>query len=104
MSLYTPDYKMIEAESSVYFDGSESSSGAATIKEMSGNVNVRVYLERSNDGGESYEEISQFASGDLRGAWHTDNIQPMIEENTRRLRIDNTDNHDGLIEVIGEEL
>ena len=54
MALYTPSYKTVESEVSVYFDGKESSSDEAKVMELSGDFNARVFLERSNDGGESW--------------------------------------------------
>jgi len=104
MTLYTPDYTTVEAGESVHFDGSEATDGSATIKEISGDFNARIFLERSNDDGDTYETISQFPSSELNGSWHTDAIQTMIVENTRRLRIDNADHYEGTVEVIGEEL
>jgi hypothetical protein len=104
MTLYTPDYMTVEAGESVYFDGSDSTDGSATVKEISGDFNARIFLERSNDDGDTYETISQFPSGDLRGSWHTNEVQTMIVEDTRRLRIDNSGNYDGVVEVIGEEI
>jgi len=104
MALYTPSYKTVESEVSVYFDGKESSSDEAKVMELSGDFNARVFLERSNDGGESWETVSQFDTGSLVGSWHTDNIQTMIQVDTRRVRIDNMDKKNGLVEAIGEEL
>ena len=104
MTLYTPNYTTVESGASVYFDGSEATDGAAIVKEISGDFNARVFLERSNDDGDTYEMVSQFPSRELNGSWHTNAIQTMIVENTRRLRIDNVDRYDGMVEVIGEEL
>jgi len=104
MTLYTPDYTTVEAGESVHFDGSEATDSSATIKEISGDFNARIFLERSNDDGDTYETISQFPSGDLQGSWHTNAVQTMIVENTRRLRIDNAGHYDGVVEVIGEEI
>jgi len=104
MALYTPDYETVSSEGSTNFDGSQSSTDAAEIKEISGEFNSRIYLERSNDSGESWQEVSQFDTGSLSGSWQTKSIQPTIKTGTRRLRVDNADTHDGLIEVIGEEL
>jgi hypothetical protein len=104
MVLYTPDYVMVESQDSTYFDGSQSSTGEAEMKELSGEFNARVYLERSNDDGESWEEVSQYDTGSLSGSWQTKAIQPIVKTDTRRLRVDNADTQDGLVEAIGEEL
>jgi hypothetical protein len=104
MVLYTPDYVIVESQDSTYFDGSQSSTGEAEMKELSGEFNARVYLERSNDEGESWEEVSQYDTGSLSGSWQTKAIQPILKKDTRRLRVDNADTRDGLVEAIGEEL
>jgi len=104
MVLYTPDYVTVESQDSTYFDGSQSSTGEAEMKELSGQFNARVYLERSNDSGESWEEVSQYDTGSLSGSWQTKDIQPILKTDTRRLRVDNADTQDGLVEAIGEEL
>jgi hypothetical protein len=104
MVLYTPDYVMVESQDSTYFDGSQSSSGEAEMKELSGEFNARVYLERSNDDGESWEEVSQYDTGSLSGSWQTKAIQPILKTDARRLRVDNADTRGGLVEAIGEEL
>lgn len=101
--LYIPDVTELKREETVFFQGKSSTSGEATIKQMSGTVNVRVFLERSNDGGETWETVSQFSSGNLHGSWFTEDIQPIVKENVRRLRVDNVGKNDGKIEVIGEE-
>jgi len=104
MTLYTPDCSTVESTASAYFDGSQSSTDEAEIKELSGDFNARVYLERSNDEGESWEEVSQYDTGSLSGSWQTKDIQPILKSNTRRLRVYNADTRDGLVEAIGEEL
>lgn len=104
MVLYTPDYVTVASQDSAYFDGSQSSTGKAEVNVLSGNFNARVYLERSNDEGESWEEVSQYDTGSLSGSWQTKAIQPILKTDTRRLRVDNADRRDGVVETIGEEL
>lgn len=104
MTLYTPSYTRVEPGEHVYFDGSESSTGEAEIKEMSGDFSARVYLERSNDSGETWEQVSQFPTAALTTSWHTKEIQPMLKTNLRRVRVENTGDSPGVVEVIGEEI
>jgi hypothetical protein len=86
----------------VYFDGSDSSTDAALIQELSGDFNVRIYLERKRDG--SFVEVSQFPSFSLDGKWHTDEINTRVVADTRRIRIDNISKNDGVVEIIGDEI
>jgi hypothetical protein len=102
--LYTPPHAEVASGESVYFDGSGSSTGSAEIQQMSGDFNARLYLERSEDGGETYTTISQFDSGGMAGRWFTKDIQPIVSDGVRRLRVDNKDKTSGVIEVIGTEI
>jgi hypothetical protein len=86
----------------VYFDGSDSSTGAAFVQEISGDFNVRIFLERKRDG--SFVEVSQFPSFSLDGKWHTDEINTRVVADTRRIRIDNISKNDGVVEIIGDEI
>lgn len=99
---YVPQPKEVNSQSSVYFDGSDSSTDAALIQEISGNVNVRIYLERKRDG--SFMEVSQFPSFSLDGKWHTDEINTRVVADTRRIRIDNVSKNNGVVEVMGDEI
>lgn len=99
---YLPQPKEVNSRSSVYFDGSSSSTGAAYIQEISGDFNTRVYLERESDG--SFTEVSQFPTLSLEGKWHTDEITTRVVAGTRRIRIDNVDKNTGTVEVIGDEI
>lgn len=99
---YIPQPKEVNNQSSVYFDGSDSSTDAALIQEISGNINVRIYLERKRDS--SFVEVSQFPSFSLEGKWHTDEINTRVVADTRRVRIDNVSENNGIIEVIGDEI
>ena len=99
---YVPQPKEVDSQSSVYFDGSDSSTDAALIQEISGNFNVRIYLERKREG--SFVEVSQFPSFTLEGKWHTDEINTRVIADTRRIRIDNVSENNGVVEVIGDEI
>lgn len=99
---YIPEPKQINEKSSVYFDGSSSSTDSALIQEMSGNFNARIYLERRIEG--SFVEVSQFPSFNLKEKWNTDEINTRIIADTRRVRIDNVTDNTGTIEVIGDEI
>lgn len=99
---YTPQPKEVDGESSVYFDGSESSTDAALIQEISGDFNARIYLERKV--GDSFVQVSQFPSFTLQGKWNTDKINTRIVANTRRVRIDNVTENSGTVEMIGDEI
>lgn len=103
MTMYAPEHKTLDSGESVYFNGSSSSTGQAQVEQMSGNFNARVYLERSSDGGETYEVVSQFPTGNLKSSWYTTEIDPILKSGTRRIRVDNADNIDGKVEVIGTE-
>jgi hypothetical protein len=99
---YVPQPKKVNSQSSVYFDGSDSSTDAALIQELSGDFNVRIYLERKRDG--SFIEVSQFPSFSLDGKWHTDEINTRVVADTRRIRIDNVSENNGVVEVMGDEI
>jgi hypothetical protein len=104
MVLYTPKHVLVESQDSAYFDGSQSSTGEAEIKQLSGEFDTRMYLESSNDSGDSWEVISQFDTSSLVGSWQTRDIQPIIVTNTRRLRVYNASLEDGFVEAMGREL
>jgi len=104
VTLYTPDFQTVASAESVYFDGSASSTDEAQVTEMSANFHARIYLERSNDDGSTYEEVTQFPTGVFDSSWHTRDIQPTLKAGTRRLRFDNVDDSEGVVEMIGEEL
>jgi len=99
---YIPQPKKVDSQCSVYFDGSDSSTDAALIQEISGNVNVRIYLERKQ--GDSFVEVSQFPSFGLDGKWHTDEINTRVITDTRRIRVDNMSENNGVVEVMGDEI
>ena len=104
MALYTPDHTTVQSEASVTFDGGASSTDAARLLELSGDFDARIYLERSDDEGETWEVISQFDTGSLTPSWHTDAIQVVVAVGTRRIRVDNMSKTEGLVEAIGEEI
>ena len=103
MSHYTPPVETVDSGESVYFDGSASSTGAAEVVEMSGNFSVRMYIERSPDGGETWNQVSQLPTGTLKVSWHTEKLHPLLVSGVRRLRVDNKDKGSGIIELIGTE-
>jgi len=104
MVLYTPDYITVQSEDSTYFDGSQSSTGEAEIKQLSGDFDARMYLERSNDSGDGWEVISQLDTSSLVGSWQTRDIQPIIIAETRRLCVYNADLESGFVEAMGREI
>jgi len=104
MPLYTPDHVEIGAGDAVSFDGSQSATGSAEIRQLSGDFDARMYLDRSDDDGETYTTISQFDTGGLSGRWHTADIQPIVSEGVRRLRVVNKGKTSGVVEAIGTEL
>lgn len=104
MTLYTPQYDTVEPTESVVFDGSSSSTSKAITRELSASVTARVYLERKNQTDNEWEEITQFDSQFFTGKWHTNDIQTRLIENERRIRVVNTDDKDGYVEVVGDEL
>lgn len=99
---YLPQPKQVDSQSAVYFDGSDSSTDAAFIQEISGDFNVRIYLERKR--GDSFIEVSQFPSFSLEGKWYTDEINTRVVADTRRIRIDNVSESNGVVEVMGDEI
>lgn len=99
---YHPPIKNIESQSSVYFDGSQSSTGAAYVEEISGNFNARIYIEHANNG--SFERVSQFPTARLQHSWHTTDINMKLIENSRRICITNASTDSGVVEMIGEEI
>lgn len=103
MDLFAPHPKKAGPGGSVYFSGKASETDRAKVLEISGDIDARVYLERSSDSGDTWETVSQFPSGDLSLSWHTTEIQPVVAAGVRRIRVDNAGDTPGRVELIGEE-
>ena len=108
VSVYAPDYKNPASGSSVYFDGSGSSTGKALITSISGDFDAEIYIERSNDGGSTWQQTTQLtdANGNttFSAGWHTQGNREILSTGVRRLRIKNVDGSSGYVEAIGDEL
>jgi hypothetical protein len=103
---YLPDYATVADNGSTTFDGSASSTNAAIINEVAGNFDVQIFIEESNDGGTSWDEITQLqdANGNntFTGSFHTQFNRVYVAVGERRLRIDDA-GAGGRVSVTGDE-
>lgn len=108
VDIYSPDYVSVSSGNSTYFDGSTSSTNSAIISSLSGDVDAEIYIERSNDGGSTWQQTTKLTdssgSGTFSANWHTQGNRVLVSSGVRRVRVDNVDSVSGHIEAIGDEV
>lgn len=108
VDIYAPDFKNPASGNSVYFDGTASSTNEALVTSLSGDFDAELYIERSNDGGSTWQQTTQLtdSSGNTTfgAGWHTQGNREILKDGVRRLRVKNIDGSGGYVEAVGDEL
>lgn len=101
---YLPDPQDIDeqggSDPTAIFDGSASSSNAAIINSITADVDIDVFYEGSDDGGSTWggAEADSFTA-----PAHSQLNDLKVEQNKRRVRIENVDTSSGTVVVSGRE-
>lgn len=111
-SPYVPDHVTLDeqggANDSVTFDGSESDTDAAIISNFYGKVDCVIFVDASDDGGSTWEEVSQLEDDDgnpvFEADYHSQYNRVMVAVGKRRVRIENADSQNtGAVAVDGDQ-
>jgi len=103
---YLPDFQTVADNGSVTFDGSASATRSAIVNEVAGNFDYKRFVEESNDGGTTFQEVTQLADGNgntiFSADFHSQFNRIYVSAGERRLRIDDAATG-GVISVTGDE-
>jgi hypothetical protein len=103
---YLPDFQTVADNGSVTFDGSASATGSAIVNEVAGNFDCEIFIEESNDGGTSFEEVTQLLNDNgntvFQADLHSQFNRIYVSQGERRLRIDDAATG-GIISITGDE-
>jgi hypothetical protein len=103
---YLPDFQTVADNGSVTFDGSASGTGSAIVNEVAANFDCEIFIEESNDGGTSFQEVTQLTDGDgnliFSADLHSQFNRIYVSQGERRLRIDDAATG-GIISITGDE-
>lgn len=108
VTVYDPDYASVSSSGTITFDGSASSTDAAVITSLSGDFDANIFVERSNDGGSTWQQttiLENDAGNTTFGAnWHSQGNRIIVAVGKRRIKIENIDSTSGFTEAVGDEL
>lgn len=104
---YLPNAVNVSSGSSATFDGSDGGTNAAIISGIYGEVDSEIFLEDSSDSGATWDHITKFDDEDggttFTANYSTQFNRIMVEENNRRIRVENVDTTFGNVTVDGDE-
>jgi hypothetical protein len=104
---YNPDFADIADTNTATFDGSASSTNAAIVTEISGNGAAKLRIQHSNDGGTSWQTVTQLEddAGNLtfNADFHSQFNRLIVESGVRRIQITNVSGGQAQYEVSGDE-
>jgi hypothetical protein len=103
---YIPDFQTVPQGGSVTFDGTQSGTNEAIINEVAGNLDCELFIEESNNGGSTFQQVAQLRTDDgtptFFGDFHSQFNRIYVSVGKRRLRIDDVGTG-GEISVTGDE-
>lgn len=109
ITIYSPDFSSVNSGNTTTFDGSASSTNSAVITSLSGDFDAEISIERSNDGGSTWQQttvLKDTSDGDstFEAAWHSQGNRILVSTGVRRVKIENVDTDNGVTEIIGDEV
>lgn len=104
---YNPDYVSVADQSTATFDGSAAGTNAAIISEIAGNGDAELRIEESNDGGSTWQVITQLTDSEgsttFTANFHTQFNRLLVEQGVRRLKVTNVSGGSAVYSVSGDE-